>query len=360
VAARVGSGVTARRPIAWNLALALVAVLLVGPLALFAAGEAGATTSHQVAPPEPKRRDATGVPALDNIYYGAEPGAGSSGPVLVFVHGLGGLASDWWGPPFVVDEPDNDMYAYAFSRGYRTAFVTLNDSGERSPGNDKWINGKTLATQIRAIASYYRVDRVNVVAHSKGGVDTHAAITGHDGDYEGVASLVRNVFTLSTPHQGSELADFAVTDRGRGLISQVGLPFDVDGALSGLTTANMAPFRQEIDSRTQQNAQVRFFTAAGTDWGPKGEILRVSGGILGTQYGPSDGLVTVASSRLTGLPCSRTLFIQPFSHFNIHMGRNSFPWIQAAMQRYASGSGCSGGSLSLGAAPAFSGLWGGL
>ena len=39
MAARVGSGVTARRPTAWNVALVLAAVFWVGPLVLFASGE---------------------------------------------------------------------------------------------------------------------------------------------------------------------------------------------------------------------------------------------------------------------------------------------------------------------------------
>ena len=46
----------------------------------------------QSSPPNP-------APAPDgpaNIFYGAVPPEGAKGPVLVFVHGLKGIAADWW------------------------------------------------------------------------------------------------------------------------------------------------------------------------------------------------------------------------------------------------------------------------
>lgn len=305
-------------------------------VALLVAQAAFAQTSGD--PPRmPETLPATGDPALDKVYYGAVPPGGEGAPVLVFVPGLGGVATDWWGPIFVVDEGDNDMYALAYRSGYRTAFVTLN---ERLDGKDKWENGATLARQITAIAGYYGVDRVSIVGHSKGGIDSHAAIVGRVGEFAGVASRVRNVITLGTPHQGSEMADFAMTERGQGLLNQVGLPFKVDGALAGLASEAMAAFRAEIDARTEANRQVRFFTAAGTSWGPQQGVLRISGGFLGSSQGISDGLVTVESTRLTSVPCSRVLFVQPFTHFDIHLGRNAFPWIRAVMQRFGTGAGC--------------------
>ena len=286
----------------------------------------------------PETLPVTGDIALDRIYYGAVPPGGEAAPVLVFVPGLGGVASDYWGPTFVVEAGDNDMYAFAYRRGYRTAFVTLTERGE--PGNDKWDNGRRLAQQITAIANYYSIDRVSVVGHSKGGIDAHAAIVGRDGDYAGVASRVRNLITLSTPHQGSEMADFAMTDRGQGLLNQVGLPFKVDGALAGITTEAMASFRAEVDAKTDLNRQVRFFTAGGTSWGPQNGVLRISGSFLGSSEGASDGLVTVASTVLPSVPCSRVLFVQPYTHFDVHLGRHAFPWIHAVMQRYGTGVGC--------------------
>jgi pimeloyl-ACP methyl ester carboxylesterase len=322
-------------------------VVLVALLVLLSALAQGVAAQSTSAPPAEPQQGET------NIYYGSIPPGADSKPVLVFVHGLGGVAADWWAESFYPKGDTNDMYAYAYSRGYRTAFVNVNESGERSPGNDMWVNGRTLARQIEAIARRYGVDKVDVVAHSKGGIDILAAIVGGE-DFQGVAHRIRNVFTLSTPHQGSELADFA-TGRGKSLLEQIpDLPFDIDGAMNVLTTTSMAEFRDHVRS-TIQNQPIRYFTAAGNDWGLKAGqatglggssvssgFLRISGSVLQGMAGDNDGLVSVNSSKLTGLPCASVLFVQPLHHFNMMLGRNSFPWIDAAIRRTGNSGGCNG------------------
>ena len=46
--------------------------------------------------------------------------------------------------------------------------------------------------------------KVNIVAHSKGGIDTQAALVEY-----GANRFVGNVITLATPHHGSNLADLS-------------------------------------------------------------------------------------------------------------------------------------------------------
>src|SRR5688572_17957502 len=180
----------------------LALMLAIGAVILLLVRSAAAQTSAE--PPRlPEQHALTGDSALDRVYYGAVPPGGESAPVLIFVPGLGGVASDWWGPTFVVEEGDNDMYRLAYRAGYRTAFVTLTERGEE--GNDKWENGKRLSRQITAVADFYGIDWVTLVGHSKGGIDSHAAIIGRAGEFAGVAQRVRNLITLSTPHLGSEM-----------------------------------------------------------------------------------------------------------------------------------------------------------
>ncbi len=149
----------------------ILVMLLIAVLGLTASFVPAPVT---VIPTDPQKLPLTGVPWLDQIYYGEEPSGGNNNPVLVFVHGAGGLAEDWW------KETEhygvNDMYVTAFDAGYRTAFVDLNDNGTRWPIETIWVNGRTLARQITAIADHYGVETVDVVSHSKGGVDTQTAI----------------------------------------------------------------------------------------------------------------------------------------------------------------------------------------
>lgn len=273
--------------------------------------------------PNPQKRAPTGDWRKDNIYYGAVPPGSDSKPVLVFVHGLFGVPDDWWSARF---GQLNDMYLLAYGRGYRTAFVALNRNGQRvdnAENNGPWENGYTLKVQIEEIARVYNVPKVVVVAHSKGGVDTEAAIVA------GAASQVKTVFTLGAPHQGAEIADLVVNDpRTRDLFTQVfGAP--PDESVQTLGTLPMQYFRAVVDA-SPATRQVQWYTAAGTDWGPTLSLLYRSTGPWLSQFGASDGLVTVRSTRL---PNAKRLFVEPFSHTTINVGRYSFPWIDAVLRR---------------------------
>ena len=280
-------------------------------------------------PSDPQPLPPTGVPWRDQIYYGAAPSGGGSLPVLVFVHGMGGIAQDWWGPTQF--SGTNDMYTAAYNAGYRTAFVNLNDTGERWPLKSMWQNGRTLARQIGAIADYYGVATVDLVTHSKGGVDSQAAVA-----HYGAASRVRNIFMLSSPNHGSEIADLGFdTALGRLILGLLGW----DGAGNDIylmTTSYMARFRELTDPRTEDDA-VNYYWAGGTDIGPQGSPLRMSGRYLSRNFGPNDGLVTVASAELAGSN-SHQLFVQPFNHDNIRKGSTAFPYIDAIARQTAGAS----------------------
>ena len=267
-------------------------------------------------PPDPQRLPHTGISWLDNIYYGAIPPQASDGPVLVFVHGYGGTAENWWTTTPCGDE--NDMYVTAYQAGYRTAFVNLGGSDGQDTGS-MWDNGQTLNWQLRAIAGIYRVDKLDIVAHSKGGIDAQAAIVYHRG-----SDVVGNVFTLGTPHQGSELADLLYSVPATWLARLLGLQND---ATYTLQTGYMSFFRALTDPQAQ-DGDVTYYTAAGTDTGPLLSTLWLTGLYL-SSFGPNDGVVTVASTELAG---AQTLFVQPYHHYDIFLGHTAFPWIDAALR----------------------------
>jgi pimeloyl-ACP methyl ester carboxylesterase len=102
-------------------------------------------------------------------YVGATPpNADYSKPVLLFVHGKGSCAQTWWGQ--TTYHGTNDMYTYAYNNGYRTAFVDL--YGDKT----MWDNGSLLNGLIDTIRGYFGVSKLTIVAHSKGGVDSNAAL----------------------------------------------------------------------------------------------------------------------------------------------------------------------------------------
>jgi len=69
-------------------------------------------------------------------------------------------------------------------------------------------NAEDLRMQLLVLVASYGVDSIHLVAHSKGGLDTRDFLGRH---YETVPFDVLSLTTLSTPHDGSVLADIMET-----------------------------------------------------------------------------------------------------------------------------------------------------
>jgi len=237
-----------------------------------------------------------------NIYYGATPSnlrAGS--PVIVFIHGYSSRASTWW--------DGNDMYNKAFADGYRTAFVSVN------PDKDMWVNGQLFNNMLGTITNRFGVNRVVVVAHSKGGLDTDAALV-----HYGAKNKVARVITLSSPHHGTPLADLAQS----GWVSWLSGVFgQVNDATNCLQTGYASYFRSQTDNNSNNTTNFRTVGAwgyGGILWIP-GQYLNWNGG--GRWNGGNDGVVTYQSSKR---PNSTTLLggygtsATNLDHSEVHKG----------------------------------------
>ncbi len=217
----------------------------------------------------------SGVPGT--WYLGADPSwIDPSKAPIVFVHGYNSAASVWW--------DGNDMYETALANGYQTAFIDL------YPEKDMWANGTMLAEKLKQIYEYFGGKKVVVVGHSKGGVDTQAALV-----HYGAHQYVSNVITLSSPHHGTQLSDLAHSSSAWWLAALLGSNND---ATRSLQTGNMRYFRSITDNHANASKN-HYYTLGGYKWGSFGSAL-YWGGIYLSSYGSNDGVVTVASSRLPG------------------------------------------------------------
>lgn len=141
------------------------------------------------------------------------------------------------------------------------------------------------------------LQKVNLVAHSMGGLDARAAIARH-----GLAGKVASLSMLSTPNRGSAVADVAVgltpgniQQSVDSLLNVVGL--DWDGVLD-LTSARTAAF----NAITPDDPAV-FYQSWGARSDPFGQsgtrmqpVLWPSWGIAFAIQGPNDGLVAPGSA----------------------------------------------------------------
>jgi len=214
-------------------------------------------SAQEKAVPLPKRvGEEMGKAAVPGTWYLGDtpPNVDDSKPPIVFVQGLRGSAESWWGETSY--HGPNDMYAKAYDNGYRTAFVELYDSG--GEGASMWDNGQLLADLLTQIRQHFG-EPVNIVAHSKGGIDSQAALI-HYGAWPHVGRVV----TLGSPHRGSHLADLAYSWWAGWLAELLGAR---DEGTEVLQTGYMEYFRSVTDGHENAGKNA-YYTAAGTSWGP--------------------------------------------------------------------------------------------
>lgn len=167
-------------------------------------------------------------------------------------------------------------------------------------------SARELAEQIRIVCETTGCEKVNIIAHSKGGLDCRCAIQSY-----GAAQYVASLTTINTPHHGCGFVDM--------LLEKV--PVSVQKWLAGrynrifskLGDAN-PDFLRGVQDLTEKNC--REFQAA-FPCHPSIAYLAVMskmqsirsapfplwlGYLLNRKQGENDGLVPVESARLEGVP----------------------------------------------------------
>lgn len=78
--------------------------------------------------------------------------------------------------------------------------------GEHQSAADVETSGREIAARILQIVSETGCGKVNLIAHSKGGLDCRCAL-----GLPGIAEHVATLTTVSTPHRGCEFADYLLS-----------------------------------------------------------------------------------------------------------------------------------------------------
>ncbi len=89
-------------------------------------------------------------------------------------------------------------------------------------------SAKHLAARIREIVDETGCEKVNIIAHSKGGLDIRAALA-----FEDIAPYVASVTTVNTPHRGCKFADFLLTTASDSFRTKVSSTYNAAARLLG-------------------------------------------------------------------------------------------------------------------------------
>ena len=125
-------------------------------------------------------------------------------------------------------------------------------TGNTDSWGDYQSNAAVLKTNIETIMRETGAEKVNIIAHSKGGLDSRFLIWHYD-----FGGKVASLTTICTPHHGSEIADLLYnrkithTKFTKKVLAVFGKWYgdtnpDVYSVNSQLTTANMKAFNEKV------------------------------------------------------------------------------------------------------------------
>ncbi len=163
-------------------------------------------------------------------------------------------------------------------------------------------SGKQLASRIKEIVEQTGCGKVNIIAHSKGGLDSRAAVS-----LFGMAPYVASLTTVNTPHRGCQFADYLLGKAPQGLKNTVAAQYnaalrkvgdknpDFIAAVTDLTSEAAKAFNercpdadgvyyQSIGSKSVRAESGRF-------------PLNLSYHLVNYFDGPNDGLVSLPSMK---------------------------------------------------------------
>lgn len=142
------------------------------------------------------------------------------------------------------------------------------------------------AEQLRALIDEVPGGRVNVIAHSMGGLDARYAIS-----RLGLGGRVASLVTIGTPHQGTPVADLGAGIVPAGVSRALSKVFDVR-ALHDLTTDALERFNRDVPDAPGVAYCSVIGRSALTQTNP---LLWPSHAYLTARSGDNDGLVPSAS-----------------------------------------------------------------
>jgi triacylglycerol lipase len=262
---------------------------------------------------------------------------------IILAHGMGGF--DRFGPIEYFFGVEDDLQ----SRGNEVF------TSQVPPYQSSLVRAQVLAGFVDEVLANTGACKVNIIAHSQGGLDARALIGSL-----GYGDVVSSVVTVSTPHKGSAIADLVLdapdfTDPLLNAVAVVlgvavndlGTDADIIASLNTISVAGAADFAAD----NPDDPRVAFFSVAGRSLGrransdcvgagwtnssridvmdplltPTGLILQ---GINPFNLIPNDGLVTVASAKhgtfLGCIPADHfdevgqvaDIFVDPISKFD--------------------------------------------
>ncbi len=198
------------------------------------------------------------------------------------------------------DNPELDKQHYF--KGIRTmlkkkAYDIYHSTVSWAAGVD--VRAEDLRKNVEKILDQTHKEKINIIAHSMGGLDARHMLF-NDRDNGKIHERIASLTTISTPHEGSQFADWGIDNMPSVIPIAQKLGLDLT-ALEDLRTDACRRFNENPDVKEFENAcekSILFQTYAGKQkfWGVF-NALKLPFYIIEKEDGENDGLVSVKSAK---------------------------------------------------------------
>ena len=173
--------------------------------------------------------------------------------------------------------------------------------GEQQSAASVKDSGTELAARIKEIANQTGCEKVNIIAHSKGGLDARYAV-----GCLGADKYVASVTTINTPHHGCNFADALIEKTPNKIKESIARKYnaamsklgdenpDFISAVTDLTAENCKKFNSEVPD--SEHVYYQSVASKMNKWTSGKFPLNVSHVIVRPFDGDNDGLVSVESA----------------------------------------------------------------
>ncbi|MBE6977658.1 MAG: triacylglycerol lipase [Ruminococcaceae bacterium] len=172
--------------------------------------------------------------------------------------------------------------------------------GEHQSARPVQASAEELSQRIRQLTGEGKAEKVNIIAHSKGGLDCRWAMRDPD-----IAARVASLTTVNTPHQGCEYADYLLNKISVKTQKQVAEAYNNAARLAGDTSPDFLAAMRDLTASACQERNRQMPQPEGVYCQSVGSVLkRAVHGKFPLQYtyhvvkefdGPNDGLVGTQS-----------------------------------------------------------------
>ena len=148
---------------------------------------------------------------------------------------------------------------------------------------------KDLKPQIEGVLQETGSDKVHIIAHSMGGLDSRFIIA-----KLGMADRVASLTTIGTPHLGSAFADAGAEHGGLPVLDEISKVIDIRGFKDLRSTACAEFNRSALDVETKNQVFHQTYSSV-EEREAVLSLLKPSWDVIAKAQGPNDGLVSAVS-----------------------------------------------------------------